>query len=319
MLIEITSPAILPLGIVHAEGRPGLLGLTLQHPPVQLFAQSFDGLKITGARADEARKHAERFYAHHKLEPHAEVEIELAIPNFVGLGSSAMLGLSLAQALAWIHKLNFEDKAGLAQLVGLERRHALEARAFEQGGLLLVAENGDVIRRGVIQHSNEQAWAFVFVFPKTPPGTQPALEAERLQALWEVGQHLNANATLNASLWSAVERDDIAAFASALMTIQELNRAALAGAGKTVTASPEDQALLNIMRQHGALAYGNNPAGTGLFGLIQGDTASIKLRKHLQDHIGFFGGTVMASIADNGGARHVVKDDTLYARSLRDT
>ena len=51
MWIEIAAPASLPLGLVRLEnGREattGLLGVTLQHPPVRLFAQPGAGLTLS--------------------------------------------------------------------------------------------------------------------------------------------------------------------------------------------------------------------------------------------------------------------------------
>src|SRR5262249_42630649 len=49
----------------------------------------------------------------------AEIEIELAIPQFMGLGSAAMLGLSVARALSMLRALPTDDAAGLARVVGL--------------------------------------------------------------------------------------------------------------------------------------------------------------------------------------------------------
>jgi hypothetical protein len=58
---------------------------------------------VSGARADLARRQAEHFFRHHHLPAQAEIEIELAIPQYMGLGSAAMLGLTVARALATLH------------------------------------------------------------------------------------------------------------------------------------------------------------------------------------------------------------------------
>src|SRR5262245_48426705 len=61
MLIEIGTPCVLSLGLVRLreEGGAAMLGITLQHPPIHLFAQAAAGLIITGARADLAWRQAE--------------------------------------------------------------------------------------------------------------------------------------------------------------------------------------------------------------------------------------------------------------------
>jgi predicted sugar kinase len=313
MLIEIASPALLTLGALRLEGKTHLLGLALQYPPVSLFAQAFDGLKVTGARADEARRQAERYFGSTAIPPNAEIEIELATPAHVGLGSGPMLGLSIARACAWLGDQPDEVEA-LAHALAFEPTHGLYKHGFAQGGLLLVDETGGLIRRETIEHPTESAWAFVFVFPKTPAGTPLMFEDDRLQTLLAAAPRMDGEGSQKANdrLWSAVVGDDLASFAEALMSVQNLNASA-----QTLTS--EEQSILNIMRDGGALAYGRTATGIGLYGLIQGDEASIRLRQKLQNHIGYFGGTVMASIADNTGARHAVKDETLLERSLRDT
>jgi hypothetical protein len=41
---------------------------------------------------------------------------------------------------------------------------------------------------------------------------------------------------------------------------------------------------------------------------VRGASDSIELRKKVQAHVGLYGGTVMASICDNAGARRKVGD-----------
>src|SRR5262245_32563514 len=114
MQIELSTPACLLLGLVDLDGEKCQLGVTLRYPPTQLLARMAPTLTITGGRADLAYRHAERFYQRYRLPPQAEVEIELATPAFMGLGSSAMLGLSVARALATLHGQPIGDTQELA-------------------------------------------------------------------------------------------------------------------------------------------------------------------------------------------------------------
>jgi len=102
MLIEVGSPCSLPLGLIRThEDQIGVLGVTLQHPPTDVFAEAATEISVTGPMAHKGYARAWRFFAHHRREPRANVEIELAIPDMMGLGAEPMLGLSLARALAW--------------------------------------------------------------------------------------------------------------------------------------------------------------------------------------------------------------------------
>jgi beta-ribofuranosylaminobenzene 5'-phosphate synthase len=306
MQTELTTPACLLLGLAPLGGQIGQIGITLQFPQIQLLARNSSALAVSGARADLARQQAEHFFRYHHLPLQAEIEIELAIPQFMGLGSSAMLGLSIARALATLHALPDDDLAEQARSVGLADDEALETHAFVQGGLLVVSEQGALLRRHVIAHSDEaDDWVFVFVLPRPPAETPASLERDQRTALHAASRHLGAETAniIAADLWPAVERDDIAAFAQVLTRIQALNQDALASAGQPATLTPQEQAILDIMRDAGALMAGQTLAGLGLYGLIKGGGPSRELRRALTERLGYFGGTVMASICDNTGAR----------------
>ncbi len=328
MWIEIAAPASLPLGLVRfedeREATTGLLGVTLQHPPVRLFAQPGTTLTLTGARADKGNEQAQRFLQHHGLGSGAEVEIELAIPEGMGLSSEAMLGLTVARALAWAHHLPFDDTPALANAVGLGPADALPIWGFDQGGFLLVdttARDGQtlprLVRRRALAHPDQdKAWPFVMWLPRLDPGVSATLEADRLAALLKAAPYLSAETgrLFNERLWPAMEADDLAAFAATLMAIQQLNYEALERAGAPYTLTADEQAILDLMRDNGALAWGRSITGLALYGLIRGAHPSIELRQKMMDQVGPYGGWVMASITDNDGSRHTVWDQyPIYA------
>ncbi|MCP5096357.1 MAG: hypothetical protein GY943_12465 [Chloroflexi bacterium] len=331
MLIEIGTPSCLPLGLARVdqnnELKTCLLGITLQHPPVHLSAQAHTGLKITGARADIGYDQAIRFLQYYQLKHQAEVEIELAIPAFVGLGSETMLGLTVAQALSWLNDLSYtnSDMQQWMQALNLEPQNALELYSFERGGLLLVesetlapAQVPALLRRQEITHEERHAWAFVFLFPRVPKGTLKTVEADRLAALVQASSHLSRESghLVTEDMWTAVANDDIAAFGRSLMALQQMNQTALANAGTPFELSVDEQAVLDLMRDFGAAAWGKCMTGLGLYALVRGGDTSRTLRKRVQDHVGIMGGIVMATITDNVGMRHTIKDKNLHDNKL---
>jgi len=224
----------------------------------------------------------------------------------MGLGSAAMLGLSVAWALSTLRTLPIDDVAGLARAVGLADDEALEAYAFAQGGLLLAGEQGALQRRYAIAHSNEaDDWVFVFVLLRPPAATPETLDTDQRAALRAAARQLGAETSniITGDLWPAAEHDDIEAFAQALACIHALNQAALARAGRSITLTAQEQTIPDIMRDAGALTAGRTLAGLGLHGLIKGGGPSRELRRALTERLGYFGGTVIASICDNSGVR----------------
>ena len=329
MLIELGAPASLPLSLVKIDREHGaktaLLSLTVQHPPIELLAeQDNKQLKIVGARAHIGRQHAKRFLRSYGLRQRAEVEIERSIPAFMGLGSDSLLGLAMAKGLAWVHDLPFDDTQALANALGLPAKHAAELWGFDQGGLLLVdtdAPEGQmpqIIERKEIEHHKNEAWAFVFLLPRVPKGTPDDYETEQMQQLLSVAPYLSSESgrIVMEETLPAVEKDDIAAFGKSLLKLHKLIYTAQSEAGTLKGLTPADYAILHLMRDSGAVAWGRSLTGGCLYGLVKGAKASIELRKVIRKAIGPFGGTVLATITDNRGSAHVIKKESLKDKRL---
>jgi predicted sugar kinase len=316
MIVHITAPSSLLLGLARLEaGTLAWLGITLQHPPIAIDAQPAAALGVTGARADLARAQAQLVMQRLNLPP-AEVEIEMGIPRYLGLGSDPMTGLAVARILALLAESpELDDAPALATALGLASRDALAVYGFAHGGLLLMPAETEAgawpapLRCYQLAHDDEHAWVWVLHWPDTPPGTPPTLEADRMAQLLAAAPHLSAETgrLVEEELWPALERDDLAAFGQALTKFQALNREALAAAGTPALSAPDTDGALRVLHENGAVAVGESAAGLARFGLIRGGPASVVLRKRLVEYVGYEGGTVMASVCDNQGARHTVE------------
>ena len=330
MLIDIGAPASLVLGLVRFEAggdsAPCLLGVTLQHPPVNLQAEADAALLISGPRAEKGLEYVLRVQQALQFERGMQVEIDLAIPTLMGLASDAMLGLAVARALAWANDARPDDTASHFRALGLGPAHGLFGWGFDRGGLLMVeARTGPdgmpaIQRRAEIAHEDRYAWAFHLVLPHPPDDASDSLEEDRLQALLAAADHLSPETgrIVNDQIWPAVEADDLAAFGGAVMRLQALNGEALAASGQARSSSEGEERILAAMRDSEAVAWGGIPTGLGQFAIVRGVARTQRLRTKLQHTLGIDGGTAMATITDNGGARHIVKDDTLNVPNFSD-
>ncbi len=323
MKVEIGTPACLPLGmaLLQQDGHliPGLIGVTLQHPPVHLLARTGGSLQATGARADAAYRAAEHFLQFHALPGHIEMEIELAIPMFMGLGSDSLLALSVAHALTILHHLDPADTSTRALASGIQPQHALEIWSFDRGGVLCVPAPTTteslppVLSRQEVAHPNKQAWAFVLVLPRVPANTPATWEQDRLAALYRTEAYLDQATwpVVRDLLWPALQHCDLAKFGTALMQIQQFNQIALERSGIAQPFTSQEQAILAMLRDNGAVAWGRSATGLALYGLVEGAEASRIARTAIRQMLGPCGGRVMATIIDNKGARHTVRDTHL--------
>lgn len=293
MRVEIFSPCCLHLGFVRGpDGSACELVIALQHPPVQLTAQPAQQLLVSGARAGVAHRAAENYFARAGRAPHGQIEIELAIPAFMGLGADEMLRVSVAHALQRI------SGTGALPLA----RNAFYL-AFERGGLLLVDQHGELLKRAVIAHADEaDDWVFVLVLPQTPDDMEDDFEMRCHAALRGASAYLDPSCTADA-LFDAATRDDFGAFCSALAAIHTANQAALIAGGHAAELNDQERDVIAHMRAGGAQFAGRALTGLGLIGLIQGGPASRALRRSLVQHLGYFGPRVMATICENHGAK----------------
>ena len=282
MTIEITSPCCIHLGFVLLNDKLCELGITLESPQIQLTARPSQQLAVSGARAEVAYQHATALHLT------GDVEIEIAIPAHMGLGSDEMLRASVASGL---------------NANGLEGPSGLYGQAFTRGGLLLTGQDNQLIKRTPIAHvADEDAWVFVLVLPDVPDSLTEDFETQQLNALQTAAQHLRQDVHTDV-LFDAVERNNFDSFAKALDRIYAANIAAFATIDQPLDLTDQARHILDILRARGTAFASRTLTGLGIYGLIKGASASRALRKTLVDDLGYFGPLVMGSICDNQGAR----------------
>jgi predicted sugar kinase len=291
MRINLICPSLLHLGFLPAnDGALCELGITLQHPQIQLAARPATTLGVSGPRADVALATAQKFLHKHHLSAHGDIEIELAIPAHMGLGSDSMLTASIKNVFTLWHDVRTSFRVTLAE------------HAFAQGGLLLTNDEGLVQKRVTLAHPNDDdAWVFVMVLPKEPDDFAETFETQQLHKLRNALPYLPS--TNQSALFDAIARNDFGAFAEALSAIHAANIAALEANASPINLTDKDTDILNFMRAHGAAFTWRAITGLALVGLIKGAQPSRALRKALTEKLGYFGPLVMASICDNHGAK----------------
>ena len=331
MYLSLGVPAVLPLGLItvkaEEERKICLMGVTLQHPPTQIFAFRTDGFALTGARAQDALPYAESFMSHHRTHPSVTLELEQATLKFMGLGANPLIALGVGRALAWASDLEGTDSLALARALDIQASHALELWAFDRGGLLWVetpsAAEGmpQVHQRHAIEHAaKREDWVFVFHFPPVPFSTPSQLGIQRRRNLLQVVPHLDLSALdeASAAVQSGIEEDQLDLFADALKDVIAINRAALKAGGRPYPqASEEDREVLRLMKEEGAVLADRTPMGLGRFALIEGAEPSLRMRTRMRAVLGYARGTITATITDNEGARQVVRDEPVRMRFLR--
>lgn len=305
--LTIAGPSVLPLALAHPTPGmpPATLGIALQHPPLDLTTIRRKRHSVTGARADFASMVADRYLASVSDSHPAEIEIELAVPLRQGLSSDAGLALATAAGLAWANGHDQTDLSALSTVAGLTPHQHLARLGFARGGLLLAGHDGQLVWRTDITHEDARHdWVFVMVLQRPEAGIPDDVEQQRRDRLKSAGSRLADTVKPLAALRHAVAEDDLAGFAEALGVLTSASELALRDAGWPPF-SEREQGVFAVMGDNGAVATGRSLSGLALWGLIEGASPSQTLRKALRKHLGYYSGTIMASVCDNEGMRMV--------------
>ena len=318
--IEMATPAVLPLAFakmaIDGVEKPVMLGVTVQHPPTQIFVQESSELSAYGPRAHVLSDYATTWLKNNDGATSAEFRIESTVPSLVGFSSDAVLALSTAKALAWVNQQNHEDLKANTSSVGLTADDALTAHGFANGGILLVemeasasGELPEMLRRHEIKHKENRAWAFVYHYPRVPEGLSESYEADRYAMVKQAAALISAEsgALITDKIWPAIENDDINAFAEGLKELKAMNESALALVdGWSAISAEAITKAIRVMDENDSLFTSEALTGLSVFSLVHGSGPSQRMRKDLLKQLGYFAGQYAATITDNRGA--VIKE-----------
>jgi len=148
--VRVTAPARLHLGFLDMNGglgrRFGSLGLTLEGLATTIRARPADGLRATGPSSERALKAARTLCDRFGWPACAELSVEKAIPEHVGLGSGTQMGLAVGAALSHLNASHLHGRPMPVRAVAaeLERgaRSGIGIGAFEAGGVILDGGRG---------------------------------------------------------------------------------------------------------------------------------------------------------------------------------
>lgn len=327
MFHDFVAPSCLPLGVVNLNQtdrrKTAMLGIALQHPPIRAEAQLNDKFLVSGARADVAAAYLEKIYAQHQLSQTAEIEIEQAIPAFMGLGSRPQMGLLMATIAAQVNEQDQKDTTFLTVGLELEPTHNLNVAASTQGGLLCVdverTSDGapQIHHRAELDSDEKTAWGFVLVMPRVSSQSDQ-YEADRMAALIHAQQaqdETDSGKLIQEQLYPAVAADDLDAFGAGLTKLQTINSAALEAMNIDTSPLPQTQKIFDVMQANGAVACGRSAAGFALYALTRGARSTINMRAALRDVFAHEDGDMIATIAQNAGIRVIEKQGTMQKRA----
>lgn len=306
--VFVQAPARLHFGVLDLRGslgrRFGGLGAAVPSPSLLLeISRSHDGISAEGPDADRAAEFARRFLAHHGLSEGARVIVHRRIPAHSGLGSGTQLGLSVARALAELHRLP-TDPTELARAVARGRRSAIGTWAFALGGFIV--EGGrrpgdDGVAPLIGRYEIPARWRCVVAVPPGSPGLSGEAEAAAFEQLPRppAGEVERVSHLVLMQLLPALVEGDLPSFGEGLSAIQRLTGAWFAPQQGGVFAPGPGEALIRELGSWGAAGVGQSSWGPAVYGLVEGAGAGAALARRCREFLGENG-----LVFEGGFARH---------------
>ena len=138
--VVVEAPARLHFGLLDLRGgmgrRFGGVGAPAPGVSVRVTVSPASEVVAEGNESERAADFARRFLAYHRIGGGARIVVERSIPAHAGLGSGTQLGLSIARALAELHRVA-ATPVELARAVGRAKRSAVGTWTFAVGGFVV--------------------------------------------------------------------------------------------------------------------------------------------------------------------------------------
>ncbi len=186
--VQVRAPARLHMGFLDLNGslgrRFGSVGLALEGIGVTLTARRARRLAVEGPQAQRAQGCAESFLSHMDPGEGADIQIDKAIPEHVGLGSGTQLALTVGEALNKLRGSKFSLRH-IAMLHERGQRSGIGVGAFETGGFVVDGGRGggEMPPPVICRLDFPGEWRVLLIFDQAARGLHGDQEVAAFQAL----------------------------------------------------------------------------------------------------------------------------------------
>jgi beta-RFAP synthase len=298
--VFVESPARLHFGLLDLRGslgrRFGGIGAAAPAPTLLVSATPADRLTVAGEDCERAAEFARQFLDYHgAADRGACVRVHRALPPHAGLGSGTQLALSVARALAALFGLP-DDVTDLARAVGRAQRSAIGTWTFAGGGLVVEGgrrNSNEAVAPLLSRLPFPATWRCVIAVPDSAPAINGSAEAAAFARLPSPSEHeveRVAHLVLMALL-PALAEGDLATFGGALTSIQSITGRWFAEIQGGTFAQGPTRELVRRMIEWGAAGVGQSSWGPAVYGIVEGEAASVRLADRVRDALSTTGTT----------------------------
>lgn len=272
------------MGFLDVSGtlgrRFGSLGLSIEACHTRLRVRAADEVRAYGPSADRAARFAHRVLRGLGIARGAEIHLDTAIPDHLGLGSGTQMALAVGRAITSLYGMDRSTRE-IATLLQRGARSGIGVGAFDQGGFLLDSGVGDDGRVPPIaaRLPFPEAWRLLLVMDQRGHGLHGSQEVAAFRRLppfpREMAAHL-CHLTLMQIL-PGVREQRLEPVASGIAELQRRVGDHFAKAQGGRFTSPAVAEALALAESHGHPGIGQSSWGPTGFVLLPDQAAADEL------------------------------------------
>lgn len=297
--VIVTAPSHLHTGNFDLSGDMGRLygtvGFTLEEPTLEVKIKK--GGEIL-ARDEDARLYTERFVEKYDL-PGAEIEVNRALPKYVGIGHHTTLALSIGKGLSHLHDLSLSMEE-IALTMGRGLITALGTYACKSGGFIVeggfkIEEMEEMVPPLIFRGDIPEDWYFVVCIPNASrdriADMREGGEDEILKNLRSMSEELSAELSrivLVKMIPAFIERD-IENFGDSLYSFNSKLGTVWSDYQEGIYCNDVVERGIEIMKD-GAYCACQSSWGPTFYGMVDEESEADRLTEELEDLIENNGG-----------------------------
>jgi len=266
--VTIDAPARLHMGFLDLGGSLGRvfggIGVALNEIATRISLRPAGQLAVHGPSAERGGIIARRIEQAWRLPLTAEISIEEAIPEHVGLGSGTQLALAIGVGL---HRLygSGSPVREVARIVERGKRSGIGISVFEQGGFIVDGGRGPqtVTPPLLARFEFSSQWRFILVFDSRGQGLHGDRELDAFRTLppYPVAEAAHLCHILLLRGLPAIAEHDLPAFGAVISEIQSSVGDYFAPAQGGRFTSPDVAEVLRWLESQGAAGIGQTSWG----------------------------------------------------------
>jgi len=271
--ITVKTPSRVHMGLIDLNGEIGRVdggfGLALKDPGIEISASKSDELFVKGQHRERALDAALKFMKACNIEGGAELTIDSAYQNHIGLGLGTQLTIGVGYVLSKLYKIDKSPRE-IAEMLGRGGTSGIGVAAFESGGFIVDGGHPANEKKGFFPSSKSTAkpapiiarydfpdWKIALV---TPRGEE--ISGEREADIFQKNCPIpksevqSLSHTVLMKMLPAVVEKDITSFGESVNEIQNIGF-------KKIEVGLQKQAVKNLLTRCQKVCFG---AGLSSFG-----------------------------------------------------